>query len=152
MSVDPGLSGTGWALWQGKKLIGSGSLSARKGSWEERAQSIVMSIVGLAGGAMVTRSYIEQPFIALTGKALISARSGDVVKLSILNGMLVSSLPNCKQVRVIDWKGNMPKKIFNKRIKRFLDSLSYQPTTNTTHELDAIGIGRHILMTTGATL
>ncbi len=105
-----------------------------------------LDLCSLAAGSQVQKTFIEQPFIALQGKALVSARSGDVVKLSILNGMITASLPRCEQVRVIDWKGQTSKSLFKRRIMKYLQEIKYIPKTKTNHELDAIGIGRYILM------
>lgn len=149
MSIDPGIGGTGWAMWEEEKLVASSSIKPRiKGkSWEQKAAAIIDQLRDVCNNCRPMQCFIEQPFIALDGgRAEISAKRQDVVKLSILNGMIVQAIPNTHQVRVIDWKGQCPKHIFKKRIERYLSSINYRPSTTTSHELDAIGIGRHIVM------
>lgn len=150
MSIDPGLGGTGWAMWKNENLVASSSIKP-KGKpgcpWEERARLIIVALSNIVKDHKPDRSFIEQPFIALDGgRAEISAKRQDVVKLSILNGMITQALPNCYQVRVIDWKGQLPKDVFKRRIMKYLGEVGYRPTTETSHELDAIGIGRYITM------
>ena len=91
-------------------------------------------------------TFFELPFA--TNNA--SAARGDVVKLAIACGMMLTTIRSNKRipVRVIDWKGNMKDKLTGERIKKHLKK-DYpdhvlQLTTQATHELDAIGIGMYV--------
>lgn len=88
--------------------------------------------------------FYELPFIDAThgGKTAISAAKQDVIKLTILAGQ-ISTIARSFPIRVIDWKGQLPKRIVAKRVLRSI--LPYTPRTKTTHEIDAIGIGLYVI-------
>ncbi len=83
------------------------------------------------------------------GKGMVTARSGSLVKLISLYGAILgaSSGPGSFQfvpVHIADWKGQCPKDIIKHRVLKRLSPLGWQPTTGTTHEMDAVGIGLYI--------
>jgi len=78
------------------------------------------------------------------GKGLAAARDGDLVTLAHLVGCIHGKLvpfATCTFAPVLinDWKGSLPKDICESRIKSLLPK--WKPTTTTTHEIDAVGIG-----------
>jgi hypothetical protein len=82
------------------------------------------------------------------GAAAVSTRSGAVVKLAVMSGLICGNLHykyKCDliPVPVNTWKGQLPKEICNRRVEAIMN---FKPG-KTTHELDAIGIG---LWTLGA--
>jgi len=90
------------------------------------------------------RVYCELPFIAQdAGKASISAAKQDVIKLTVVAGM-IAAMCSCdfRFVRVIDWKGQLPKHLVKKRVVRALNG--HILSSRTSHEIDAIGIGMFI--------
>lgn len=91
----------------------------------------------------VDRVYCELPFIAQdAGRASISAAKQDVIKLTILAGMIAAPDREFRFVRVLDWKGQLPKHLVKKRVVRALNS--HILASQTSHEIDAIGIGMFI--------
>lgn len=143
LSVDPGLSGTGWAVWGPGQLppLRSGSLSAPADrDWLIRARWLGNEVRHLAESWGVDYVVIEQPqFMESAGKGLIAAREGDLVKLSILVGVIAAQHSHSVLVEVREWKGSMSKEVSHRRIRSKLPG--WVPCTATSHEMDAVGIG-----------
>lgn len=74
------------------------------------------------------------------------ARRGDLVKLTYLVGKFSSFLPTEPEdfilVRVVDWKGQLPKSVVARRVFKILPGLSSQKISD--HAVDAIGIGLYL--------
>lgn len=151
LTIDPGLGGTGWALWELEKFsllvppLDSGAITIARGDrpwwWHciEVAQH-VQCIMQQSGASTV---YVEQPQFMEGGKGLAAARDGDLVKLTSIFGAIMGICNNQNRafcpVPIPEWKGNMPKEVFEPRIRSKLPRWS--PKTKTTHEMDAVGIG-----------
>lgn len=155
MTVDPGLGGTGWAVWGRDTFdnlvppLSSGSIDPRSGDLQhERSFSIADQIHQLALRNSVFVVYIEYPmFMESSGKGMSAARGGDLVTLSVLVGMIASRVADGRStlycpVEIPTWKGGMNKDITKTRVLDLLPD--YSPSTSTTHEIDAIGIGLHV--------
>jgi hypothetical protein len=162
MTVDPGLGGTGWAIWKRDNFhdlcepVCSGSIddptrmypTAEPFTWWERSSIICDTLQGLAQRYVSFVIYVEQPmFMETSGKGLSAARDGDLVTLSALFGMIAGRACNGNSrmfcpVQIPTWKGSMSKDVTKVRV---MDKLPrWKPTTNTTHEIDAVGIGLHV--------
>jgi hypothetical protein len=75
---------------------------------------------------------------------------GDIVKLTTLCGFINNffySALGCAvvPVRIVDWKGQLPKEVTKMRVERYLKKYAAHSVTGkkTSHEYDAIGIGMH---------
>jgi hypothetical protein len=155
IAVDPGLSGTGWAVFDrhhGKdpqNPIDSGSISCPcpEAHWWKRAENIAHLLIGTCRRYSCFALYIELPkFYESAGAGLSAARDGDLVKLSILVGMIIGAAAapgggtmHCVPVPIADWKGQMDKDLCAQRIKKRLPK--FVPKTKLSHEMDAVGIG-----------
>lgn len=146
VSVDPGVTGTGVAVWKNHTLYASLTLHSYKEEWEERAFEIAdqffKEIEPYKPGIVI----LEKPsFMAGVGGTMV-ARSGDLVKLCMLTGMLIHAArqTNClvKLVLPTQWKGQLPKDVTKKRV---LDILGINHQTmnlkHSDHAFDAVGIG-----------
>lgn len=151
LSVDPGLGGTGWAKWHGHTLEGSGSYKGKGGPWHERAADVAKFMQGFPlFPTYADTIYYELPFIALDGgKTEMSARKQDVIKLTMLAGMIASKFERAIPVPVIRWKGQLSKTLSKERVVKQLSRIQYRPRTKTSHEIDAIGIGFYVIKQEG---
>lgn len=157
LCVDPGLNGTGWAVFDRKDgsitpPIASGSISVERNKhpWWTEAHNIAGLVKNQCSRYGCFCVYVELPkFFESAGAGMSAARDGDLVKLAVLTGLIFGTCTappgNGKIVPVViaDWKGQLPKDICNARVLKKIQAKfpKWKPTTNTTHELDAVGIG-----------
>lgn len=161
LTVDPGLGGTGWAVWSRENFddlvrpVSSGSIEASHHrasgnpyQWYERASIIADELLGIKQRWNSAIVYVEQPaFMESAGKGLSAARDGDLVTLSALFGIIAGRLTDARSslfcpVLIHAWKGSMDKDITKIRVLEKLPG--WKPATGTTHEIDAVGIGLHV--------
>lgn len=160
MSIDPGLNGTGWAVWDRAKAeelvkpIASGAVppTNQESPLASRCNWICVALQMLCHQHAVNELVIEQPiFMEGSSKGMAAARDGDLVTLSILTGAIAGNMWKVKNgasitygfatyfVPVNQWKGNLSKDLCLERVKRQLPK--WRSSSNTTHEADAVGIG-----------
>src|SRR6185369_8366679 len=146
MSIDPGLSGTGWAVWHQKNLIASGAIGPQRhiDDWHDRAMEIGNQVFQIATDNDVQRAYYELPQY-LNARYEVNA-SGDLVKLCVVAGIIAGRLHrgHVKPVRIIDWKGQLSKENTLLRVIRLLAQRGRKLSTTTSHEADSVGIGLYI--------
>ena len=157
-TVDPGLNGTGWAIWSQVKSSGQHPLASgvihdkREGGsdWFPSGVHIVDRLIA----QLENEDFFEQPdgrsevIIEYPGYwegspvSQTSARSGSLIKLACLVGMMADrcSVYRCRVTFITpqQWKGNLPKGIIHKEILKRLG------TKYREHEADAIGMGLYI--------
>lgn len=156
MSIDPGFTGTGYAIWKRETFdkleppIASGSIVVRTDKlWWIDASHAADTLISLCQRYCVYNVYAELPkFMETAGAGLSAARDGDLVKLTTLFGIIAGRLCDNRvriftPVPVQEWKGNMPKDICNQRILGRFNG-TWKPVTKTTHEVDAVGIGLYV--------
>lgn len=155
VSVDPGVDGSGWALWPfgQNKPCDSGSVEPEGGrceAWSWRCASLVTALASAVRSAVRNNPGAEPAYIFLEepqffeGRGLAAARHGSLVKLSLVAGMTADRLSTAwnavvQWVPVRQWKGNLPKAIVECRVRARLPG--WKPATGKTHEVDAVGIG-----------
>jgi hypothetical protein len=151
MFCDPGLSGTGLAVFDGLTLIECEQVTGYKEySWQENCMSISVGVGLLCEALNPAEFYFELPqFMQNAGK---TNYSGDFVKLCMVTGAIHQEVGGVRHVDKIiavpipSWKGNVPKPMMAKRIKSHCDRLHFTiPPKASTHEIDAIGIGLYCL-------
>lgn len=169
MTVDPGIGGTGVALWDVEfdRIPNPSGLRdvwniTAKGpevrrvqhetyGWIEKVHYIVGRCAELAHEFSVQEAYCEFPAFhgGSAGGQMVAAR-GDLVKLTFFVGywacemMSLSIVP--KMVTVQEWKGQLPKSVCHRRIRSILNGLGEGPDLDnmSTHVLDAVGIGLYV--------
>lgn len=145
MAVDPGLNGTGWAIFLGKKLVDFGVLTFRQDlPWEERAMMYGASVKSLATYHKVIGIHCEYPAFFESAGGTMVAKKGDLLKLTSLVGLfwgMVYPVP-FYLVPVAQWKGQLPKEVVNRRIISILGEKQCEKIK--THAWDAVGIGLHV--------
>lgn len=142
ITIDPGSTGSGYAVWDSRwKLLRNGIILPDKDAeWEEGAYQVVAKIAEVSGRNCCSEGYIEYPAFYQAHGACGVANSGALVKLAWFVGLVCGSLPFPPHlVTVGSWKGQLPKKVVEKRIKRILPGVKA-----TSHDWDAIGIGLFI--------
>lgn len=146
-AVDPGINGTGIALWcPGDDLypFGTDVLNApRKLTWWRKALYLADAVADVVDEHRdIAILVCECPqFFASAGGEMVAGR-GDLVKLAIavgcIAGRVESNTRSCEffPVEVNDWKGQLSKENVERRIRRKLPLGEY-----TSHAWDAVGIG-----------
>ena len=78
-------------------------------------------------------------------KGNAAAKKGDVVHMAHFCGMLhhwsLSRHSNFFPIKVTDWKGQLPKEIVEKRLKRAIGTKDRCNKEITDHAWDAVGVG-----------
>ena len=148
--VDPGLSGTGLAHFQkirhsprGKTLEPNITLSItppRKGDWKVKCLAVMEEFASAL--TAIDPYYVVLEFQEIWGDAVsqAAAKKGDLQKLTYLTGAMGWEVHNrCPyfpiSVKPTTWKGQLPKKAVDARIKKYLGK-SYK-----NHISDAVGMG-----------
>ena len=151
MSVDPGATGTGIALWRvGFGVVDPGifyckNLFGGDGDWWERADQLVPQLSTLLHKYGVVEMVIEYPQFMESLKGQASSRQGDTLKLAFLVGRYVQAarelgIRNIRRVQPDEWKGQLPKDVVERRIIAKIPEI-VEVLNPKTHSWDAIGIG-----------
>jgi hypothetical protein len=160
IAIDPGLGGTGWALWSTRHQkpwgtpmeVGIVRDTAKDESLaircEELSEKIRDSLNAATGHWNVgwhhnrTYLYLEMPQ-HMTNVKGIAAQAGAVYKLTFLVGYLAKAFHQCT-VHVVtpnEWKGQLQKDVVIRRIQRTLTPERCDDLGIKTHAWDAVGIG-----------
>jgi Holliday junction resolvasome RuvABC endonuclease subunit len=147
LSVDPGLSGTGFAVWSGihwKRLVNpieTGVLTYDDTSetWSRRGRRYFDALTELCQRHDVGNVFVEWPNYRPTAAGQMVAGSGDLGKL-FFAASLAMIVPIVRgfdglPVPVVTWKGQLTKQAVISRIKTKI-GVEY-----TSHDADAVGIG-----------
>lgn len=149
VAVDPGISGTGVAVFRRGTLLDAWNIYPRKehgynGSWPERCSQIVTAIHTQNIARRFRKVYIEWPSQFTGLKGLAAANSNDILKLACLIGRLAEYFIREHRAQVVlvpvqTWKGNLPKDVMKRRVEKFFGK------NITSHAADAAGIGKFII-------
>jgi Holliday junction resolvasome RuvABC endonuclease subunit len=147
LSIDPGLSGTGWAEWWDGKLTRVGVVPATKtpesGLLADQCEQVADRLKRMLDKPLfMDEVYIEMPQMMTNVKG-IAAQAGAVYKLAFLVGYLAREfLPGTVHtVTVAEWKGQLPKDVVQRRIERDLGKRTCEKLNIKSHAWDAVGIG-----------
>lgn len=145
--VDPGIGGTGWAYWLEITRPGEASLPFLSGSKTPKktgfdaVENLWAWFDGVVDVLRPKIVVIEYPELwSSSGLSQGSAAKGDLFKLTYLIGgfgRIVAERTRKAPVLVspTKWKGQLPKRVVNARIKLSLGK------KYGNHESDAVGIG-----------
>lgn len=172
LSIDPGVTGLGWAFWaEPEQPLKAGALTPRgpkirRASWDRRARSLVdqlsHQVKGVtARGGPGQRNLliwsechlaIEVPeFFRDHAVGAAAAARGDIVKVALIVGMLLDRFRAFRRVELYaprEWKGQLPKPLAIERLRKILgrDHVNRLALANAKdHAWDAIGVGYHAL-------
>lgn len=145
-SIDPGLSGTGWAYWLDGVLLEVGIVhdKAKDDVLAARCAGIAEQFIGYIGPMRSpdVDVFIEMPQAMANAKG-IAAQAGAVYKLTFLVGYLARAVYPCEVtvVQPIEWKGQLPKDVVQRRVERILGVKTCRALNIRSHVWDAVGIG-----------
>ena len=164
MSVDPGISGAGYALWEEASWdefcvpVKCGLVTPRLSPedrkfppevrWRIRCHNVCEQLRHLAIMGGVHHIYSEMPTY-FESKSFAS-KNDDIIKLTyavaMLEGLCISECIDYSLIGVNDWKGQLRKEEVERRIKKaYSNSHMYTRAILylKSHEFDAVGIGLH---------
>ena len=142
-TLDPGLMGTGYAIWDcqwrfQKAGIIKCSHEHKDEDWVERAEDIRFQLRRVVLQNNVNSGWLEYPaYFASAGGQMVAGR-GDLLKLTFLTGILYTTFEDAYLVPVNQWKGQLPKDVVEKRVRKILGK---KIADYSSHAIDAIGIG-----------
>jgi Holliday junction resolvasome RuvABC endonuclease subunit len=141
--VDPGLGGTGWAVFHGPIPTEYGVIRGKAKHWTASAHDIADEFATLLRTRKIKEVTIEFPSLWTSGKSMASGVRGDLFKLTYLIGCLGTKTVEITKatpvfISPLGWKGQLPKEIVVKRIERQLPGLTGKIPN---HAADAIGMG-----------
>lgn len=151
MSVDPGVTGTGIAIWEANdwkfKLtnpIWVGNLYPNKDSgFNDKVSDILTKIYDLTQKYGVTEIWCEMPEFFDDAGGHMAAKKGDLTKLTFfvgaIHGFCIFNGIKFHPVTPSTWKGQTSKEQVIRKIEYILPSIvNLNPKS---HSYDAIGIG-----------
>lgn len=148
LAIDPGLVGTGWAVWQGKDHtpIACGVINGpRDVEWQERVDVIVSAILDIIYQYDVLVIVCEQMEMYETAASSMSWKTGDLQRTVFLIGSISGATRRKIQRMVLtpprEWKGQLPKSVTIYRVKKTLGADVCRRLNIKTHAWDAVGIG-----------
>jgi len=143
-AIDPGLQGTGWAKFVGGHLRECGVIElpgfAAELPWWRRSLLIVSTYLCHVEGPAL--HYCEMP--EYFGGAINERgwRTGDLQRTVYLVGSFAGALgASFTPVRVRDWKGQLPKVVVTRRIRKILGDEICTKLHIESHAWDAVGLG-----------
>lgn len=147
LTIDPGLGGTGWALWSGRRThpIDYGTVHPVKSDdLGIRIQSVCLKLWKIHTLGNIEQVFVEMPAFFQSASGTMVARRGDLVKLTLMAGAIIGHFSSLgvpgTLIEVAKWKGQLPKDVVRRRIERRIGKIE----GSGTHAADAIGIGLYV--------
>lgn len=151
LSIDTGVNAIGWALWRMSdwaKLVSPcrcGVIRARGASPLDRMLNTTKALGLLAPGDLGLVVVEWAQFRAGSSVGHSAASRDDLGHLCHDHGMLhwwaCCKGATFKTAPVSAWKGNLPKRVVEERIKRGMGDKAIDGTRIDSHAWDAVGIG-----------
>ena len=142
LTIDPSIKALGWSVFDtSPAYLCSGFINLPKSSsFVTNINQMTQKVVKLATFNKIDYAVIEQPEIFRSGKGEACISSGAIIKLTgcafSIYGALTMTGVDVTMVKVTRWKGNVPKHVTQRRVKR------HWGTCPSNHnEADAVGIG-----------
>lgn len=146
LSVDPGLRYTGWAYWENVELRDWGLITSKDiitTGWKLKSLIMANRVKDRVRAFDADMVICECPQEMKGGRGEMSLRSGSVRKLAYYVGMIGGRVwsRDCEftSVEPMKWKGQLPKEITQKRVRRDYPQV---PADLRSDVFDACGIGR----------
>jgi hypothetical protein len=151
LSIDGAAGGTGIALWPESTwgqltlpcLVQNIYPAGKVTHWREKTFTVLDKMEKAIQPYQITHAYLEQPEFFDDAGGHLAAKSDDLIKLVFFFGACCQVLYRLRIpmtfYKVKLWKGQLPKKVVERRIRALLpeiDSLNV-----SSHGFDAVGIG-----------
>lgn len=147
ISIDPGLSGTGWVVWDHAEPVNAGIWTPpRDLLWYQAAQWLGQMLANVVPvHPYTTLVLIEMPEYQSSPTREMGWKTGSLQKLTFLVGWLsaISSMNFAMAIPVLvhEWKGQLPKPVVERRVQQTLGRDTCQRLGLRSHAYDAAGIG-----------
>lgn len=150
LSIDPSSRSCGWALFKNSgEYFSSGTINSNKKDFlknfidiADKLEAIFLAECGDKHDTIL----IEYPEYFSSNTGITALRSGSLVKLSMMVGVIIGVFIKYSKTKIIlikpkEWKGNLSKKI---TMERVMDKINIKKI-KTFDESDAIGIGLYYI-------
>lgn len=148
VSIDPGITGLGFAVWSGGELTNAGVLTPRKeDDWLERAYRLANDLEAGIFCPLLNPAICVCEFQELRSDAvsLAAGHKQDLAKLTFVTGSIAYAARRSgvrfELVNPSEWKGSLPKAVVERRIRQILGEATIKRVNPKSHAWDAIGIG-----------
>lgn len=141
MTIDPGLSGTGYAVFDKRRLIIYGNLYSKQKTFKAKARELSRRLAFIERDRGSISVWCEWPSNFMGSKKGIAAlHSNSLLKLSFLIGQICARIHGVNLLPVQQWKGQLPKEVTRARAERFFGMKGFK-----SHAADAVGMGQYII-------
>lgn len=150
MAIDPGLQGTGFAIWHRTNLVVPricGVLRSRhgKGPWLRRVDDISTQVLDLCVYHSIGHVVCEMMEMHQSARAKMAWGGGDLqrtlVLIGTIHGLTRRHTPKFTLTPPSEWKGQLPKSVTISRVRKCLGKHACIKLDIKTHAWDAVGIG-----------
>lgn len=147
LAIDPGLQGTGWAVWEGRNIAPRevGVLRGPSGpNWMKRVDVIAEALSQIVQQYRVRHIICEQMELYATASSSMSWIKGDLQRTVFLIGTIHGLTRLRARMTLVtprEWKGQLPKSVTIDRVRKVLGQKSCRDLDISTHAWDAVGIG-----------
>jgi len=154
LAIDPGLQGTGLAFWYDQQCLAPDWVrvvrnhGVKNKDWVVRAHRLVEEVLStLSEEVRVNSVACELMEMHGSARAQMMWKAGDFQRTLVFIGMLVGRLRHemltqeFKLVKPSEWKGQMPKSVAERRIRKKLGDKVCRRLKIQSHAWDAVGIG-----------
>jgi Holliday junction resolvasome RuvABC endonuclease subunit len=150
MAIDPGLRGTGVAIWQGKGPVPKltqviTSKGAESKDWIDRVNRIAIQVADLCDEYHVRIIISEFMEMHQSARAQMMWKAGDFQRtlflIGAIYGMVEAFTPTFEVVPPSTWKGQLPKSVTINRVRKIIGARACRELGIETHAWDAVGIG-----------
>jgi Holliday junction resolvasome RuvABC endonuclease subunit len=147
MAIDPGLQGTGVAIWKGDAMVPMFTAVLRSHGatdWIDRTDSLALQVRALAKDHNIGQIICEFMEMHQSARAQMMWKTGDFQRTLFLIGTFHGVTRHRSTFTVVppsEWKGQLPKSVVITRIKKLFGELPCRQLKIETHAWDAVGIG-----------
>lgn len=148
IGIDPGLTGTGLALLEGRSVTDVVTLRPKGRTWEIKCRWLSENVADILGqdewDAANATIVIECPMLFQGAFGRGVAASGDLIKLTFAAGVCAAAAWGVSETVLLPtpnlWKGQLPKAVCRKRIGRVIDVDAAHMAGASEHAWDAVGL------------
>lgn len=149
MAIDPGLQGTGVAIWtkQGARPTMATVIRGRGKTWIDRVDHVANEVYELAVEHDVRSVISEMMEMHQSPRAQMMWKTGDLQRTIFLIGSIhgmctgAGGVVHFTVTPPSEWKGQLPKGVTIRRIVKLLGERAVRDLEIQTHAWDAVGIG-----------